>query len=283
MSLKTVVDDLEEVEEKFRDLYEQDESGKYVLSVDDVDSHPKVSNLKNAYEQEKQKRRKAAEDRDGIKQRVGRLLDTDPDLDLADVDDETLHRALAIVKGETDPNEPDPNDPNKKGKGQDIDIDKIKANARKPLERELEAAKAEAEKWQNLAQRTLIDNALSSALTRAGVKDPDYRELLTERFRRQCRIDESEGEFSVLMDGEYGEMDPGNWVKEWAQTDYAKKFIDAGGNSGGGASGNGRGDPKVPNPWKKETENFDEQLRIAREDPERAKRMAAEAGKKLRM
>lgn len=266
--LNLTYDNQEDIPEALRDYYAEQEDGTFRLVAEGVKSEADVQAVQKALKKEREKRRE-------FEKRANRISELMPDVDLEQVEEDQLNKALSVLKGE------EPDDPDDKG-GKHVDIDKIKDAARKPLERDLETYKGEAEKWRNLAQRTLIDHALSNELTRAGVKDPDYRELLTERFRRQCRIDESEdGEFAVVMDGEYGELEPGKWIKEWASTDYAKKFIGAPDNLGGGASGGGRGTSKIPNPWKKETENFDEQMRLAREDPERAKRMASEAGKSL--
>lgn len=70
-------------------------------------------------------------------------------------------------------------------------------------------------------------------------------------------------------------------MREWAQTDEGKAFIEAAGNSGGGAHGGGSGSGKVNNPWSREHWNMTEQARIFREDPERARKMAAAHGKKV--
>lgn len=45
----------------------------------------------------------------------------------------------------------------------------------------------------------------------------------------------------------------------------------------GGKPGTGKEDPGERNPWKKETYNLTEQMRITREDPEKAKRLEAAA------
>lgn len=55
MALKITVTDIDDVDEKYRDLYTET-NGAFVLNVDGVDNHPDVANLRNAYNAEKTKR-----------------------------------------------------------------------------------------------------------------------------------------------------------------------------------------------------------------------------------
>ena len=48
-------------------------------------------------------------------------------------------------------------------------------------------------------------------------------------------------------------------------------------SAGGGLNGRSPGKEKAPNPWRKDSLNLTEQGRIRRADPERAKRLQAEA------
>lgn len=62
MALKRIIDKLEDVEEKFRDLYVA-KDGKFVLDAEAED----VSGLKNALDAEKEERRRIKEERDALK------------------------------------------------------------------------------------------------------------------------------------------------------------------------------------------------------------------------
>lgn len=55
MALKITVEDINDVDEAFRELYTE-KDGAYVLDVEGVDNHPDVANLRNAYNAEKTKR-----------------------------------------------------------------------------------------------------------------------------------------------------------------------------------------------------------------------------------
>lgn len=277
MPLKTKLDadQFGELDETARQFYQEGEDGTYVLDVEGIDDHPTVQSLKSGHQRSKKEREEAKKQADGLKKRFGPLVEVE-DLDLSGVDPERVTEVLPYLRGEQDL----PKAEGGSGGKTPEELEKVRANARKPLERDLENAKGEADKWKSLAQRTLVHNNLSAEFARAGVQDPDFLELLIERFSPKCRIEFEEDKASVLMDSEYGEVSPKEFVKEWANTDYAKKFIGAPNNSGGGAGGGGGG-PKVKNPWSDDNWNMTEQARIYREDPERAKRMAAEHGKKV--
>ena len=55
--LRTVIDTIDDIDEPLKGLYEE-RDGKYVLKLEDVDSHPEVRALKTAYTAEKDKRAK---------------------------------------------------------------------------------------------------------------------------------------------------------------------------------------------------------------------------------
>jgi len=55
MALKITVEDINDVDEAFRELYTE-KDGAFVLDVEGVDNHPDVANLRNAYNAEKTKR-----------------------------------------------------------------------------------------------------------------------------------------------------------------------------------------------------------------------------------
>lgn len=224
MALQAVVEDLESVPEAVRELYVED-GDKYVLSVDDIDSHPKVGSLKNAYEQEKSKRKKASTEREQLMKRAGKLLDADPELDLEDIEDERLQKAVAILKGEDAP------------AGDNTDLEKVKQQARKPLEKELEKYKTQAEKAESRYRQMLIDNALSEAASKANIR-PALMKAFRAQFRDAVKVeDDGEGNLEVHIE----DKPVPDYVSEWTQTDEGKEFVDYGGGNGGGARGGKNG------------------------------------------
>lgn len=278
MTLKAVLDSDQfgELDESARSFYTESDDGNYVLDVDGVDDLPSVQGLRNGLKHAKKERGDAKKQLDSISSRFGPLLEIE-DLDLSDVDPERIESLRPYLTGEAEIPTGDGKDGDRKTPEE---LERIRANARKPLERDLQKHQEQAQFWQNMAQTEMVNNTLSAEFARAGVKDPDFLELLIDRYRSRCQIEVDDGKPSIIVkDTEYGDVSPKEFVKEWSGTDYARKFIDAGGNSGGGASGSGKGGDRVKNPWSKEHWNMTEQARIFREDSARAQKMAAEHGK----
>jgi hypothetical protein len=75
-------------------------------------------------------------------------------------------------------------------------------------------------------------------------------------------------------------------MREWAETlsKSAPHLFEPnqGGGSGGGGNGGGNTDTG-PNPWKSESFNLTQQAAILKEDPAKARRMAATAGKTIKI
>lgn len=279
MTIKAVIDSDQfgELEESTQGLYKEGEDGKYVLDVDGVDDLPSVKVLKGGMQNAKKERAEAKKLADSLKRRFGPLVDIE-DLDLSDVDPDRIEGLRPYLTGEAELPTGDKKDGERKTPEE---LERIRQNARKPLENDLKKYQGEAQRWQTIAESTLINNALRDEFTRAGVKDPDFLELLVERYRGKCKLDFDDDKPKVVMDSEYGEVTPKEFSKEWAGTDYAKKFIGAPENAGGGAGGGGGGG-KEKNPWDPANRDLEEQGRIYKENPERARQMAAKFGKTLR-
>jgi len=211
-----------------------------------------------------------------VNQRFGPLVEMD-DLDLSDVDPDRVEKLKPFLTGEQEIPEPGQNTGPK-----DVDLDKIKANARKPLERDLAAAQERAEAAEARLERLIVDSALTSGISEVKVAHP-YGTAVKAMFRDKVKVVEGDdGAPVAIIEGEYGEMPVGKFLKEWAQSDEGKAFIEADPNSGGGTRKTGGGGGKLKNPWSKEHWSEREQVRIYREQGrEVAQRMAAEHGKKV--
>lgn len=283
MGLKAVLteDDLEALDEASRTLYTQAENGRYVLDVDDADDLPQIRNLKSAYESTKTKRDEARRQAEALKRKFGPLADLE-DLDLSDAEQDRLERLLPYLKGEAEIPD-DPTDDKAKGKkpGDQIDLDKIKANARKPVERERDEITQERDTLKAQLQSLVTDSALTGAIAEIKVSGP-FTKAVKAMFRDRVKVIEGDdGQPVAVIEGEYGEQPVDKYLKEWAQTDEGREFVQAPGSSGGGARG-GTGNGKVKNPWSKDSWSPKEQGRIYREHgKDVAARMAAEHGHKV--
>lgn len=123
-------------------------------------------------------------------------------------------------------------------------------------------------------QKLLVDNGLQAALAEAGVTDPALAKGAAHLLRGTAKLDivDVEGVRVVKV----GDKLLGDYVKEWGQSPEGKAYATAPNNSGGGASGGGKG--TAPNPFAKETFSLTEQSRLYTENPTQAKALATAAG-----
>ena len=249
MALKAVVDNLDDVPEALREHYKQTDNG-YELDVgDSIKEHSGAASLKSALEGEREKRRKAIEERDRYKATADQLPD--------DFDPDEYERLKANGDGG--------NDVQKK-------VEEARERERKKWERELTQVKEERDKLSQDYTATRTEVSLKDALNSIEVA-PHLRRAAERLWSQDTTLDEDGN--VVTKDG----TPVGDAIKQWAESDEGKHFIAAPGNSGGGAGGGrGTGANTKDNPWSKESQNLTEQMRIQRADPEKAKRLKAEAG-----
>lgn len=141
-----------------------------------------------------------------------------------------------------------------KAKGAEIDPADYAA-----LQSEVEALKADLNKANKEASKTieqlqkdlttkdgalqsyLIDNGLTDALVKAGVR-AEFMGAAKAMLRSQAQIKADNGDYSALM----GDKPLVDAVSEWAASDEGKHFISAPANSGGGAAGGNGGSQTQP-------------------------------------
>ena len=153
------------------------------------------------------------------------------------------------------------------------DIEALRTQLETKHARELKAATERAERAEGQVQRLVIDTGLSTALDDARVK-PELKKAATAMLREGVELrDDDEGGPAAYKGG----LPLSEAIKLWAEGDEGKPFVLAG-NSGGGAPGGGKGAHPGPNPWKQGPSfSLTEQDRIARDKPDLAKRLMAEA------
>jgi len=207
MALKTVVTELESVEEQYRDLYEEQEhDGEtvYVLQVEGVDHHPEVAALRNAYRAEQDKRKKLS----GQAQELERLKSQLPE-DFDPGQWEELKR-----KAEQS--------------GDDAKIKQVQQE----YERKLQEAQQEAEQLRNQIRTNAVERELTAALEAAGVTDPGLKEGAMALLKGQVQLDDNG---TPQMDTNLGPRPVADAVKQWAQTERGQAFVSR--PTGSGAKG----------------------------------------------
>ena len=147
------------------------------------------------------------------------------------------------------------------------DVDKIKADAQSAVQA-AEQAKADAEAK---AQKTILEiqskSALQTQLLAAGA-DPENVDLLMNEFDIE-KINLTEDNKVIGFD------DILKPVKEKRAALFVRTTVE------GAPPKQGDKKPTGTNPFKKETFNLTEQAKLINEDPEKARKLAAEAGKKI--
>lgn len=277
MPLPASVSDLSEVDEGVQSYYEQGDDGAYYLSLDGVENHPQVTRLKSAKDREAKERKNAKSEAQKFREKFGPLAD-DEEIDFSQLDDDTADKIRRIVKGE---DSAEGQDGKGDGKAKDgPDPEKLKKQVEQRYTKQLESEQQRAETYRQRLHQTVTNQALTDALVKAGVASP-YMDAAKALWRQAIQAQEDEnGDAQPVVETDLGPVDVATRIKEWAQSDEGAPFVKAPDNAGGGAAGSGARRASGPNPWRDDSWNIGEQARIARDDPEKAKRLAQEAGKK---
>ena len=242
MKLKAVVDDLESVDEKFRELYtkftDKDGNERFKLDVEGIPQHPETLALQSAHERVKERNRQLTSENTELKQKADQLPeDFDPDL---------YERA---VNGDL-------------GGGGDVEerirtaVDAAKKRQEEAHTRDKQKLEGERDKFRNIAENQVKRAAIDAALDEAKVA-AEYRKGARAIVAEGVIVSEIDGELVALYkDPEVGDTIPvAEHVKAWAQTDEGKAYVSARGSAGGGAKGDGGEIPETSknNPWAKDS------------------------------
>lgn len=113
--------------------------------------------------------------------------------------------------------------------GQLNEATKAAGESKKAADKAAKALETEAKFVQSL----LVENGLSDALVKAGVKQPAHLKAVKAMLSGQVQI-VADGEARVAK---VGDKALGDFITEWAKSDEGKFFVEAPANNGGGAGG----------------------------------------------
>lgn len=256
------------------------ESGEYVLEVKPVGTFElaDTGNLKTALQRE---RSRASELEKAKKRYEEQFGDLDPD---------QAREALKKVE------EMDNWDPDQKLKEHKERFEQQVAERyeqeRKKIEGKLNQTVEERDAQIQQLHKQLEQQLISSTATQAITEHKGSVKLLLPLIRHQTRmVKDEDGNVQVVVVDEKGEpristrsSSTGNMtIEELVEEmkndkEFARAFEGSGGSGSGGHEGGSGGRGGVKNPWKKDSFNLTEQARLTREEPEKAKRLRAEAG-----
>lgn len=231
--IPVVVDDQEQLPQELANYYTEADDGRFVLNAEGVDSHPQVQNLKSAYQREKEKRQRLAQERDQLQQRAELV----PEDLLQEVEPETVQQAIERLR-QGDTGEGGDQGGQQQGKGQQQDPAQIRQQVEKRFQREIEQRDEKLQAKDQQIRQLVVDQGLSQALTKARVTHAAYQRAAKKLLADHVQVQEGEdGSVQAVVETDMGEMDLDSYVQQWIATDEGAAFVD--GNQGGGARGSG--------------------------------------------
>jgi hypothetical protein len=262
MAIKAVIDKLEDVDEKYRDLYTE-KNGKFELTgVEGMKTQGDVDRLTVALEKERK-------DHKGTKQKFEIFGDRKAEDILADLD--TIPALKAAAEGKFD-----------EGKVNELVEKRIGAKTG-PLERKItQLTKDSAEKdtliegFKSKEATRSIHDAVREAVGKATGFQATALEDALMFAERHLHINE---EGKVVTKDNVG-VTPGVDAVVWLTEQKEKRPHWWGDTKGGGARGNNGsgGSGGSDNPWARETWNMTKQGQLVRENRTRAEQLAKSAG-----
>lgn len=255
MPLKTIIESLDGVEEKYHDLYEE-KDGKFVARIDGVDDHPTVAALRNSYRNSKSERDAARQELAALKDRFDGLPD---DFDAA---------AYEALKQQAEGKEPPK-------------TDEQVTRVRDQLERKHQADLAKKDEriaaLETSLRKSAIDDGLSEALDAANI-DPLHKKKLIPYLKDigNIKIEEADGKFAAVVETDMGRWTLSQFVTDWASTDDGKPYLGkAPPMDAPGSQARGSGEK---NPWASDSFNLTRQGDLIRADPNKARSFMRSAG-----
>lgn len=201
MALKAIYESQDDVPEALRDFY-TDDKGKFVLVVEDIDSHPKVRGVITANKENVRKR-------DEYKARVSELEGK-----LGEIPEDFDSEQWATLKAGADPAKKDEQIQSMK----QIYEGKI-ANLQKKFETDIAAKDADLAERDGYIDRTVRDGGLKDHLLAVGVNPKLLKGAIAE-LRDAVKIQrDDKGQRKAVVETDLGETDIGPFIKDWAVTE----------------------------------------------------------------
>lgn len=196
MALKSTYASADDIPEALKDLYSEASDGRFVLDIEDIDAHPKVSGVIRANKENAAK----------AKERLAKLEEAEARLSALpeDFDPDEWSRLKSGAK-------PDEQIQSlKEQQARAIEAVKAKAKA------DLDALTAQIAERDSYIDGVTRDSALQAALDEAGF-DPMHKPMLAKFLGDQIKVRrEDDGKRVAFADTDLGEVAPLDFVKEFA-------------------------------------------------------------------
>ena len=262
MAIRTQYDKQEDIQESLKE-HSVEVDGKWVIEVTDIETHPKVNKLRNAYTKEKEKRDAQAAAIAELQIKVDSLPD--------DFDPERWAQLKLMESKAIDPEK------QKEAIKKELEAQRVavKADLEKAHAAEKKALEEKEAKLRTFLEKTIKQDRLREGLITAGVA----KELLAGAMallQSRITIIEDGDEFKDVVETDMGEISAKDYAAQWVQKDEGKPYVKP-------AQGPAL-DPKKPgyvgtdNPWAQGSINLTQQSIIQKTDPQKAARLKAAAG-----
>ena len=271
MAIKTQYEVADEIPEDLRD-HSVEVDGKFIIEVEDIETHPKVVKLKNAYTREKEKR-------DSQAQAIADLqikLDTLPE----DFDPERWVELKLMESKQVDPEK------QKEAIKKELETQRqtVKADLEKAWEAEKKKFSEENKVLSDFLEKTIKQDRLRAGLIDAGVAK-EYLAGAIALLHPRVKIVQEEGDFKDVVETDMGDINAKDYAAKWVTQDEGKPYVKAA--SGPDLKPNQK-NPSLQingNPWDPANPNLTEQTKLLTKggpfyDPQKAERLKRAAGVK---
>ena len=268
MTLRAVIEKLEEIPEAFKSEYIE-KDGKYHLDLDgSINTHTAIVPLATALATMKREKKVVQDKLAALEAKVTGLPD---DFDPAKYADTVAE--LEALKA--DPNRDKDTEAKLQKERERYEQRLRDAEAKRVAD--LKAKDTEINERDTLIHETLVDGGLTEALVKHGVAK-EFMGATRALLRGAVKVQKGEdGKRHAVVTTDLGDVDIDHFVENWSKSDDGKPFIVQAKGSGSHGSGNGRG--SEINPWVKESFNLTEQGRLIKSDKEKARRFMKSAGR----
>lgn len=265
MGLRSVYEKLDDIEEKYRDLYKE-KDGKYVIdTIDGLYPETEVKRLRTENSNFRVKNKEVTE-------KLAKLGERDIDEVLAELDKIEEYKTAASSKSE------DKTKLVSELSELKVTHSKVSKEFNKAQER-LSALEKENQALKHARDTAFLHDAIRAAALDAKVLEGAVEDalVLAERMFEVVHDPETGQPVEVRTKDGVG-VTPGDSPKDWFGEIQPKRSHWWGPSQGTGSRGNGSGNSVTVNPYKRKSFNPDAQAELYRKDPELARRLAAEAG-----
>lgn len=272
-SLKTLYETQEDIPEALREYFVE-KDGKFVVDIEDIDSHPAVRGLKTALESRKQEHRKVVGELTALKERLSKIPE--------DFNPDEYHTLKAkLEEYESDPDRGKDDAAAREAVAARKMLEQKIANMEKAHKEAMEKKDADIKKKSSFISQLLIDDGLTKALINVGI-GKEFMKAAKALLREDVKVVEEGDDYTALVETDTGPLDIERYVQDWAASDEGKAFIPpAKGGDAGGSSKPTKPINTEKNPWAKDSFNMTEQGKIMKENRPLAEKLAKQAGVKL--